>query len=556
MRKTFFSMLMVGYLLAFGQGLPAQETRALAVIAVASYDDLMKDIDYLGGLSGKPNASKQLDAMLGFFTQGQGLAGLDKSKPWGAVVLTDGGQFPKAVLLPVSDVQKLLAALGQFVSEPQDAGDGVLEIEVKQNSMPLFVKVQGGYAHIGQSKDELAAVPADAAKLIAGLTKDYDVGIQAYVQNVPEIFRQLAIGGITNGLEQNMRQLPDEDDAAFEERKKFARAQLEAMVTTVNDLDTLTIGWTIDRTGKKTYFDFAMSAKPGSKTAGQIAAAKDATTNFAAFAPADAVFSLSAASKVSAEDAAQGLQQLEAAKSQVLREIEKSTDFPSEEQQKAAAELVDDGFNLLTGAMKSGKFDLGIGLLGKGPFTLVAGAQVGGDVDTAKLVQKVADLIKQEGHLYEFKRDAAKTGNVSFHRIAIKAPQGEEAEKLAAVLGPGNPEIVFGTSKERFYVSMGVNAMTTLQQCIEKSAASADMVVLPMQMSLSLAPVLKLASQLEEGNPVLGVAAGMLEQGNDHVRIMQRVTGTGFVMRIEAEEGLLKLLGLAAGQRRDGQPGL
>jgi hypothetical protein len=299
-----------------------------------------------------------------------------------------------------------------------------------------------------------------------------------------------------------------------------------------------------------------MTATAGSKTAGQLATSKDATTNFGGFAPADAVFSMNASSKVSDEDAAQGLQSLAAMKGQFVRELEKSTDFPSEEQQKTAIQMVNDGFAMLEGAMKSGKFDLGMGVLGKGPFTFVAGAQVGDNVDKAGLVQKVADMIGQEGQLYEFKKDAAKAGDVSFHRVVVKAPQGEEAEKVAAILGPGNPEIVFGTSKERFYVSLGANAQATLQQCIEKSAATASEKVLPMKLSLALAPVLKLASQAGDAEPAVAMAAGLLEQtGGDKVRMMQQVTDNGVLMRLEAEEGVLKVMGMFAAQARAGRPG-
>ena len=57
--------------------------KPLAVVVFSSYDELMKDVDFLGSLGGQPQASQMIDQMLQMFTQNKGLAGLDKSKPIG-----------------------------------------------------------------------------------------------------------------------------------------------------------------------------------------------------------------------------------------------------------------------------------------------------------------------------------------------------------------------------------------------------------------------------------------------------------------------------------------
>jgi hypothetical protein len=77
-----------------------------------------------------------------------------------------------------------------------------------------------------------------------------------------------------------------------------------------------------------------------------------------------------------------------------------------------------------------------------------------------------------------------------------------------------------------------------------------------MQMSLALTPLLKLAAAADDSKPELAMAASMLEQtGADHIRVLQRPTANGVIARIEAEEGVLKMLGVFAAQARMRQQG-
>ncbi len=550
MKKMLISMLMLASLVGLSSRLSAQETKPLVVVSFSGYDELMKDLDYIGGLSNKPELAKTLEGLLGFFTQGQGLAGLDKTRPWAAMVATDGAAFPKGVYLPVSDLDKLLAALVAFVGVPQDAGDGVWQVEVQANQMPLFIKAEDGWARIGQQPEDVKQLPKDPLPLLGGLEKQYDIGIRAVMSNIPEDLKQLGIGYLQKGVNDSLQPMENEEEEAFQQRKKLAQQQVDAMIASFNDLEHFTVGWTIDRPGKKTYFDFAMTAVEGSKTALQLAQVKDLRTQYSAFFQPNAMAALSTVSKFTPEDAEQARQQLETARGQITRELEKSTEFPNDEAKALVTSLMGDLFDLANGMLDSGKTDLAASVTGAGPFTLVAGAHVGNGAKLPQIVEKIANLAKNEGLLASFEKDIAQQDGVTFHKIALKAPE-PGAENAARLLGPGDVQLIFGAAADRLYFAAGADALKTLQATIQQSKNASDTSATPMQMTISLAAILKAAALVDDANAGLALMGGMLEQsGNDKVRLTYQPAENGVTMRLEAQEGVIRVLGTLGAQRQ------
>ena len=45
---------------------------------------------------------------------------------------------------------------------------------------------------------------------------------------------------------------------------------MDAMVTMINELDEVVLGWAIDQPGRRTFLDLSMTAVEGSKTAKQM----------------------------------------------------------------------------------------------------------------------------------------------------------------------------------------------------------------------------------------------------------------------------------------------
>ena len=148
MRKTWLSTIVVALLLGAGiaNAAPADSSNAakpLAVFAFSGYNGLKGDVAYVGRLSGNPNLAVGLEVVLQLALKNQPLAGLDKDRPWGAVLLLDQEKFAQGVrqpeqllsgyaMVPVTDLKTLLQVLEPAVGPSKDAGDGALELKNKK----------------------------------------------------------------------------------------------------------------------------------------------------------------------------------------------------------------------------------------------------------------------------------------------------------------------------------------------------------------------------------------------------------------------------------------
>ena len=99
MKKTILLSLLALVILACSWSLWAASARSLqdfkpiAVATVSSYDEIKGDVAFLGKISENPYLADGLEAMLNLMTNSQGLAGLDKSRPSGLVVETNGREL-------------------------------------------------------------------------------------------------------------------------------------------------------------------------------------------------------------------------------------------------------------------------------------------------------------------------------------------------------------------------------------------------------------------------------------------------------------------------------
>src|ERR1700682_2760978 len=130
-KKTLLSALLIALLLCHAPLAGAKETPAaagpdtglkpVAVLSISGYDRGISDIAFVGPIPQQPGLEKQAEGAVGLFAQG--LPGLDKTRPWGVVVSTDGASFPVLAFLPVTDVKQLLAGLQNLAGTADDEGD-------------------------------------------------------------------------------------------------------------------------------------------------------------------------------------------------------------------------------------------------------------------------------------------------------------------------------------------------------------------------------------------------------------------------------------------------
>ena len=104
--------------------------------------------------------------------------------------------------------------------------------------------------------------------------------------------------------------------------------------------------------------------------------------------------------------------------------------------------------------------------------------------------------------------------------------------------------VAFG--KDSAFLAVGAKGMETIKTVIDKSEGVTQTDNRPFDFVIRLAPVLKLMSQQEGANPILASMASALKSGGkDKVQVTLEPIRNGYLVRIEAEEGILQLIGSA-----------
>ena len=165
------------------------------------------------------------DAILAQYTMGKAATALDKTKPWGVIVQTDGAQFYYVACLPVAKADDIIEIAKAHNAEVKDGENGTKELSIP-NKPPIFLKAENGVAFLSIAPASLAKLPANPLEILGKMVGEYDLSVALAVKNIPEMYRQFAIGAMQAGLQQSMKKLPDETDEQFADRQKLAEGQI------------------------------------------------------------------------------------------------------------------------------------------------------------------------------------------------------------------------------------------------------------------------------------------------------------------------------------------
>jgi hypothetical protein len=254
------------------------------------------------------------------------------------------------------------------------------------------------------------------------------------------------------------------------------------------------------------------------------------------------------------EELAQAREGLKTMREQALKAIDDDTALPSDSARRAAKQIVGALADVLVATLEAGKVDAGAALLlAPKSIELVAGGFVADGMAVQVQLKKLAELARQSGQngakIDEVRFNVAKHQGVDFHALAIPIPEDEEQARKA--LGE-KLEITIGTGPKSAYLALGNGSANLVKRVIDVSAASAQKEVTPLELYVALTPILEFAAAAEN-DPVVKLMAEAVKRsaGKDHVRLSQTATQRGVTARLEIEEGVLQLIGVAAKARNN-----
>jgi hypothetical protein len=526
---------------------PSEAMKPLAIVTLSGYDEILKDVNFMGSLAGQPQAAQQLEMMLQMFTQNKGLAGLDKDRPLGLFVVSDGADFQGAICVPVTDIDALLEVLEPFDVTAEDQGNGTQILSVGGTN--LFLKSQGEWAYLSPLPQSLENLPDDPSTYFAPLAKHYDIGIRIFVSNVPEHLQQMAVMQLSNSIESGLKQLPDENDQEYAIRKGVTQAQMEQLTRMIQEIDQLSLGIQLDGDEQRALMDVIFTAVEGTTLAKNIHEYSNAKTNYAGFFQSDAAMTMSFASKITPDESAQFGQTFGAIRKQVMHAIENEEDLPDDKSREIIQGAVGDFLDALKGTVEAGMSDGGAVLnIAPDSLTLVAGGFVSEPDKVESGLKKLAEMAKQKPKFPGVQWNADNHAGIQFHTISGPVPEGEK--ELQQLVGE-TLDMVVGIGEQSVYFALGKNCLDALKQVIDTSHANPGKSIAPVEMTISLSQIMKVATAFakDKDKGQLEMISSMLEgesSGRDHVRLVLQPVAGGLRYRLEAEEGVLRAIGMSA----------
>ena len=546
MKKTFLSMLAVLGLLLGSQGQAvAQADKTpppLAVVSVASYDTWMANLDYLGQLQGKPYRML-VEGVLNLFTAGEGLQGWEKNQPAGVIV---GGPAGGVTFLPVSDLNKFLQAFAAFELKTKDVGDGVIEIEFTDGQRG-YVKSQGKWAWVGRSAISLQDLPEDPVKLLGGLNEAYDIAARLNFQSIPAPLVEMALGSMREGAEDFLQPEPDESEEEFKARKEAVLAQIDAVKAVIKDLDELTVGFKIDREAKKVFAEFEITFIKGSKSAQQFAEARNMKSDFVGFRNPEALISMGFVGPIQEQEQEQLTTMLKQFRTRAKKEIRKLDDLKDDAARAQVEQVVDGLIDNLQAAIDQGKLDGGVALVGDGPHDFVFGLGLKDSKQAAQNLLSGIEMLRDYKVVSKEPAEVVEKDGLRFESFALTLP-----EKVAKDLNPffgDNARLVVATGPNGVYAGLGETVIESLQKVVAASKAGAGAPAKPAEVTISVSRLIKAFAKGDAGDRALAVLANAkLAPGTDIIRIEEQFSENGGSFRIEAAEGVIKLIGAAVNE--------
>jgi hypothetical protein len=523
----------------------AAEEKPLAVVSFAGYDQLLKHVEVVGGLAGRPEIGKMLDGLVALGTGGKGIVGLDKSKPWvvGLFPPVDN-DYPVLGFIPVTDLKQFVSALplpgGDGPPTPDE--EGVYEIKVKDKT--VYAKQDGkSWARVADSRHALK-VEANVEAMLGKLNRKNLINARFSVQNVPKESRDQALTQLKFVVDLMMQGRAD----VTEEQTAAVKQFFSKLETLSNELDGLTLGLGADAGTSSIHLDLELTALPGTETARQLAGATDAKTNLAGFLLPGAAMTGIFAGTSSDEEVAQAKKALGDFRAKAIKAIE-SKDELEKEKQALAKRLLGDVLDVLNKSLDTKKKDAGMALVLDGGPTFVAGMAL---ADGEKLEKVITEVLADQPNLVTALDIKEETyGGITFHVATVPIPD----EKAQSILGE-HAMVVAGFGKNVAYVGAGKDPIKVLKRVIDGSKKSPDKSIPAMQVSFAAAPIARFIAKVAPKADAKQKAAKVAEvlaksPGKDHVTLTSMGIPNGVGLRLNLEEGIFKAIAAGAAMNAD-----
>ena len=533
----------------------------VVTVCVASVDRIMDHIGFVFGQVERPETMDMIGAGLANFRD---LEGLDRTKPGGLMIFVSEGLIPLPIpvgFLPVTDIGELgqtFATMGaQLKAIPGEEDRYEL---IPRRGPTSFVVLQGDYAFIGQNEESINRTFASPEEFAGPLANRYDVCASANLRKTPKAVRDLVLMTIKNSAQASMQRRDDEPEAVYNLRRSQAEGNLHFVENILRDGEELTLGFKVDQQAQNASLELIVKATPNSSFAKEL---KEGIAKPSYFAAAiDESIPLSGSVSVMIDKAGRktmlDLFNLgEQESNRGLAGLDKDTAVEDIPGQQSTQDL----FNSLRETIKEGHLDGFVQFFGEPgeKFVIVGGVKV---MNAGAFGSGLSDVLEQASRTngnMDVELGVDSYGDIVFHRLSTKNRDRGDKRMFGE-----ESALYFGTDNQALWFTVGGEAaIPTLRSAIDRVAAGNDGgprrgELAPFQVIVNLTEWIHInQSDREQPGRFAALALEAFEaDGSDIIRADARSLKNGFRVRVQVENGFLRLLGLAISRQIDGNQAL
>jgi len=495
----------------------------VVIVSIHSLDELSEDAAWLGQRIGIPFLDSMLDSALTGLANGNELKGLDRSQPLGALLYLneDGEPSEPLIFLPVGDEDELNETLALALTKLKEE-DGITHFEGR-NGVPVFGVIDGDWYFLSNKADALDDLP-DPAEVVVS---DADFAIDVDYERFPEALRESLIREIDERAERDQEAITDENE------RRGAEFGHQIVRRVLLDASRFTLTLEIDAETGVMALDAGLTAREETPTAAMLESYGEIQSTFSGLDTRDTVFSLVFAMPLS-EDV-QGF--LVDAMTQGFNESVEQNDDLSDEDRQMAVQLLE----VLTETLLQPAVDAGLVINNRrGKLQMLSAISV---AEGEKLNELFLKAVKKEQPA-ELKLNAAEHNGTSIHAVTVKSTDPQSSKLL------GDGPVNFAIAPDRLVMGMGVGAVAGVKQGLDAEIPE-DSERAPVSLRIGVGAAMKLARDDSNG-PLIDLALNASGDSPDRIVVELAPHEAGVSLRIELEEGVLKLIGFGVGLAMQG----
>ena len=528
----------------------------VVTVSVASVDRIMDNIGYIFGEVERPEVMDLIGTGL---ANVRDLKGLDRTKPGGLMIFVSEGLVPLPIpvgFIPVEDVGELTQTLQAIGSQLKAVPGEENRYELIPRRGPTsFVNLQNGYAYIGQNEESVNRTFAAPEEFAGPLAARYDICASANLRKTPKSVRDLLLLTVKNSAQASMQRRDNEPEAVYNLRRSQAEGNLRFVEYLLKDGEELTLGLKVDQAQKHAAAELIVKATPNSEFAKELADGIAKPSYFAAAIDESVPLSVSLSVIVAKHDRQTFLNAFnlgEQESNRGLAGLPRDTVVEDIPGQQATKDL----FDALRETIKDGHLDGFVQFFGEPgeKFVIAGGVKLMNAGAFGAGLSEVLEQASRTSGEVSVELGVDSYGEIVFHRLVGK----QQSQRDRRMFGE-NSALYFGTDKQALWFAVGGDdAIPTLRAAIDRVAAGNDagprrVELAPFQFVLNLTEWIHInQSERDQPGRFASLALQAFEQdGSDILRADARPLKNGFRIRVQAENGFLRLLGLAIAARID-----